>query len=566
MLSGAAIGRRLLGHCFTVTGGSGHAPASQTSSGGGASSPASANVTSANLDGADSWASVDHADPHTVRLIYWLSFILAAVGLLVLMLNWWPPPDRVFPRKRPVARVLPWCLLGRMLGYGVIDWREGKLTPFLRYFRERHEVLSLWMGDMQFITFRARLTHLAASMVCTASLSMGLTDLESARVTGDFWTHQVWIFGALFVYEIVLGIALRLAAIGASERAIAAPDTVHTRRMEIRLFAVCALFSLACGLTAVMFAHVMDESGGCGDGFNTFLAYSYVFGLYELFGWLFLHPVVISTRWVLGRVFLRFSTDAETDDETMDCCWKSCMPCLCGKCKPQPSAAVDSRGVAKVNPDDFDDGDEETGTPGSTNGMERVYGTSRVIWWKRTRAVATAKIAATAMREAAAAAEEAQALRTVLARAKAAAAAAAADAAQAEAQAAAARADLAEATALRAALPPKRESAPPMDPPTPQSIVKRFPSQGFMPSSPSRSHAGSMEVVDVVTPTLSPSGSMEVVGATSSTLSPSGVAAVFSHTSPGHDDADSPSTMEQSRVLGSPNRGIELASFTDKPQ
>lgn len=59
-----------------------------------------------------------------------------------------------------------------MLGYGVIDWREGKLTPFFRYFRERHELVSLWMGDMQFITFRARLTHFAASMVCTASLSM----------------------------------------------------------------------------------------------------------------------------------------------------------------------------------------------------------------------------------------------------------------------------------------------------------------------------------------------------------------------------------------------------------
>jgi hypothetical protein len=25
----------------------------------------------------------------------------------------------------------------------------------------------------------------------------------------------------------------------------------------------------------------MDESGGCGDGFNTFLAYSYVYGLYK---------------------------------------------------------------------------------------------------------------------------------------------------------------------------------------------------------------------------------------------------------------------------------------------
>ena len=297
----------------------------------------------------------------------------------------------------------------------------------------------------------------------------GLTDLESARVTGGFWTHQVWVFGALFVYEIVLGIALRLAAIGASERALAAPDAVSTRRMERRLFTVCAGFSLACATTSSVFAHVMDESGGCGDGFNTFLAYSYVFGLYEAFGWLFFHPVIISSRWFAGRLLLRLSTDADTDDETMDCCWKWYAPWLCGRCKPQPSAAVDSWGVAKDHPDDFDrdgdswvggdrdgDGDgeywdEEVGTPGSTKGMERVMGTSRVIGWKKAVAVSKATLAAEAMREAAAAAEEARVLRTALAQATASAAAAAAAAAEAEAKAAAARADAAEAAALRAA-------------------------------------------------------------------------------------------------------------------
>eukprot|EP00740_Mantoniella_antarctica_P025320 CAMPEP_0198704882 /NCGR_PEP_ID=MMETSP1468-20131203/390127_1 /TAXON_ID=1461545 /ORGANISM="Mantoniella sp, Strain CCMP1436" /LENGTH=371 /DNA_ID=CAMNT_0044463719 /DNA_START=477 /DNA_END=1588 /DNA_ORIENTATION=+ len=354
------VGRRLLNHCFTVTGGEDHhlATGAAKSSGGSTTGDGAANATATPGGvGADLWgpAGVEsgvHADRYSVRLLYWLVHTLAALGLLILMLTWWPPPDRVFPRKKPVARVVPWCLVGRMLGYGVIDWREGKLTPFTRYFRERHEVLSLWMGDMKFITFRARLTHFAASIICTASLSMGLTDLDSAKVTGGFWTHQIWVFGALFLYEIVLGIALRLAAIGASERAVAAPDTVATRRMEQRLFAVCAGFSLACALTSTLFAHVMDESGGCGDGFNTFLAYSYVFGLYEGFGWLFFHPVVISCRWLMGRVLLRFSTDAATDDETMDCCWRWVAPRLCGGCKPQPSAAVDSRGMAKDNPDE----------------------------------------------------------------------------------------------------------------------------------------------------------------------------------------------------------------------
>ena len=36
---------------------------------------------------------------------------------------------------------------------------------------------------------------------------------------GDFWLVQIWVFGALFIYEIVLGIALRVSAVGASERA-----------------------------------------------------------------------------------------------------------------------------------------------------------------------------------------------------------------------------------------------------------------------------------------------------------------------------------------------------------
>jgi hypothetical protein len=72
----------------------------------------------------------------------------------------------------------------------------------------------------------------------------------------------------------VLGIALRLAAIGASERALAAPDSVATRRMERRLFGVCAGFSLAAAVTSTLFAHVMDESGGCGDGRGLSLAHN----------------------------------------------------------------------------------------------------------------------------------------------------------------------------------------------------------------------------------------------------------------------------------------------------
>ena len=347
--------RRLLGHCFDEFGG--HHTDDRADAAG-------SNGTDASAFGGTNWAAVEtgvHADPLVVRLVYWLVYVLAAVVLLIAMLTIWPPPDRVFPRKRPALRVVPWCLLGRMLGYGVIDWREGRLTPFPRYFRERHEVLSLWLGDMRFITFRARLTHFFAGIACTASLSMGLTDLESGRVTGDFWLVQVWVFGALFVYEIVLGIALRVSAVGASERALAAPTIASARRIEREYFGACFVFSFACLACSITFVHVMDEGGGCGDAFNTFLAYSYVFGLYEIFSWFALHPAIIALRWWLGRAFLRVSVDAETDEETMACCWKThaCARCpwLCA-CAPQPSAAVDADGVARD--DDESDGESES--------------------------------------------------------------------------------------------------------------------------------------------------------------------------------------------------------------
>ena len=370
-VSAYAGGRRLLDHCFDEFGG-GH-------------DRTNVNGTAVPVDTlGTSWEGVEtgvHADPLVVRLVYWLVYVLASVVFLIVMLSVWPPPDRVFPRKRPVARVIPWCLVGRMLGYGVIDWREGKLTPFWRYFRERHELLSLWLGDMQFITFRCRITHFLAGIACTASLSMGLTDLAIGRVTGDFWLVQIWVFGALFIYEIVLGIALRVSAVGASERALACLASAEARRVELAYFAACFLFSFACLACSITFVHVMDEGGGCGDGFNTFLAYSYIFGIYEIFSWVFGHPLIITLRWLIGRALLRVSADAETDDETMECCWKAAAPRLCG-CAPQPSAAVDSRGVARDAPErggSFRDGGSLSDVgEGSFRG--RVAGSSRASW------------------------------------------------------------------------------------------------------------------------------------------------------------------------------------------
>jgi hypothetical protein len=494
-----AGGRRLLEHCFTqfgATSETGHEDANHTHS------------------GASDWEATHsvHVDPYTVRLLYWTAHVLFAALMLILMLRLWPPPDRVFPRKRPVCRCLPWCCAGRMLGYGVIDWHEGRLTPFVRYFKERHDLLSLYFGDYDFITFRCRLTHFAAGIVCTAALSMGLTDLATSQITGDFWTHQIWVFLALFVYDIVLGVALRVSAVGTSERAVAATDSNARKKYEWKYFGACALFSLACVFISVMFVHVMDEAGGCGDGFNTFLAYMYIFGLYEMFGWLLLHPAVITFRWVLGRVLLRVGTDAEDDDETMDCCWKKCpggeKACAC---RPQPSAPVHAFLLASCSVgrsssasasnrgggdgggggDDFSfrggvtprasDGaahwDEELGSPRSgsvvSDGMERALGTSRVLFWRRNAAARQKEKAEDAVRAAVRAKKEAETLRTELADAIAAETEAAAAQAQAEAAVAEARALAAEAKALRALMPARRKNAPPIEltPPSPQRFA-----------------------------------------------------------------------------------------------
>ena len=55
---------------------------------------------------------------------------------------------------------------------------------------------------------------------------MVLTDLTSARVTGDFWTEQLWVFVLLMTYDIVLGIALRLATLGATKASFEAAENV----------------------------------------------------------------------------------------------------------------------------------------------------------------------------------------------------------------------------------------------------------------------------------------------------------------------------------------------------
>ena len=87
-----------------------------------------------------------------VRLVYWL---VAVVALLVFMLTVCRPRPRLPAEEARRARH-PWC-------HGAARLRRhrlarGQAPPYFRYFREGHEVLSLFTGDMNFITC-ARLAH-----------------------------------------------------------------------------------------------------------------------------------------------------------------------------------------------------------------------------------------------------------------------------------------------------------------------------------------------------------------------------------------------------------------------
>ena len=168
--------------------------------------------------------------------------------------------------------------------------------------------MSLWLGDYEFITFRMRLVHFMTDICCTMSLSMGLVDSRAS----DFWISDLGL-RALFVYQIVLGIALRVSAVGASERAMHAPGKPATRRVERNYFIMCFSFSAVSMLCAVSYVHVMD-GGGCGDGFQ-------ISGLHvrlravRVLRLVRPAPSAITFRWVLGRALLRLSTDADTEDD-----------------------------------------------------------------------------------------------------------------------------------------------------------------------------------------------------------------------------------------------------------
>ena len=295
-----------------------------------------------------------------MRFFAWTVNLLLAVTLLIAAVRTWPPPVRVFPRRKPLLGV-PWCVMARVLGYGVFDWRTGKLAPWWDFLKEKHEILNIFAGDAGFITQRGRFTHLATELACTAAVSMVLTDLTSARVTGDFWTEQLWVFVLLMTYDIVLGIALRLATLGATKASFEAAENVGFmcaengdlenledenqlidmgvkasrafNSIQYHMAQILMGFSCLNLMVCALWAHLANPADGCGNAMNTFLGYMYVFGVYQGFSLVVVSPFMLTVRWCFGAFLITRIPEVETAEETMDCCWKNACPRLCG-CKP----------------------------------------------------------------------------------------------------------------------------------------------------------------------------------------------------------------------------------------
>ena len=120
---------------------------------------------------------------------------------------------------------------------------------------------------------------------------MVLTDLTSARVSGGFWTNQIWVFVLLLTYDIVLGIALRLATLGATKVSFEAAENVgfmcaesgeiqdledeeqliemgikasHAFNLtQYRLLEACVAFSFVNVLVCSLWAHLANPADGC---------------------------------------------------------------------------------------------------------------------------------------------------------------------------------------------------------------------------------------------------------------------------------------------------------------
>ena len=117
--------------------------------------------------------------------------------------------------------------------------------------------------------------------------------------------------------------------------------------LQNRFVMVCFMFSCTNLLVSALWTHLSNPADGCGDSVNTFMAYIYVFGLYQGFNLIVISPMSLSVRWSLAAFLVTRIPEVKTPQETMNCCWRARCPTLCG-CVPPLVTPLDQRTVSRL--------------------------------------------------------------------------------------------------------------------------------------------------------------------------------------------------------------------------
>eukprot|EP00854_Cymbomonas_tetramitiformis_P007591 gene7591-9038_t len=229
--------------------------------------------------------------------------MVLAIILLIATFIFTKIPPRIWPKTKPLCGCVPSFIWARLLGYGVFDWKTGELVTLREYFFEKHEWLCIFFGDDGFIPRRSRFFMLIVDLSATFSLNMVLTNADD-EISGD--TLSVFgVYTALYLHQLVISIALRLASIGAKE-------VHHSTVFRIVLFAYIFMMLTLGGV----FAHLIADND-CAP-FCVFSTYGVTFLTYEVTVNNILHPIELLFRYAIGTSLHWMSVKLPSDEDDLE--------------------------------------------------------------------------------------------------------------------------------------------------------------------------------------------------------------------------------------------------------
>ena len=238
-------------------------------------------------------------------LFFWVVFMVFAISLNLLATFYFKPPQRTWPKKRPVCGLLPWSVVGSMLGYGFIHWHTGEPVSLVEFLFERHELLQILKGDHIMISPRLRSLCVVVNMMSQLSLAIAFTAPDGATeaVGLDGWGD--------FVVQllILVGNIAMLGGIHMSALAAEANDDYGKSNTYKNLF-----IRLSLSLTAFLLigSLVTVELKRQFYGTVWYVVYWSYFDLFLrsiAFAWVYAQPAVIYVTWRIGYYLYQSSSD-----------------------------------------------------------------------------------------------------------------------------------------------------------------------------------------------------------------------------------------------------------------